>query len=283
MKTARAPDTTVQTHVLGTAQDGGVPHLGCRCSRCERARADPEAGRFPASLLVESEGAAAGAPAATGPSRVLIDASMDVRHQVDAVDAVVLTHAHVGHLPGLLQFGREVADADSLPVYCTAGLAALIRENAPFSLLVDHGNIDLRTVDDGDRIPLAGDARIRVQRVPHRDELGTGTLGLSVEGGRVLRYLPDVDGWTDELVEWVGDADVAVVDGTFWSDDELGRQAEVPHPRIRESIEQLPGDGSVWFTHLNHTNPVLDSGSAERRTVEAAGFGVVERGQTFDC
>lgn len=224
----------------------------------------------------------------SGPLRLLVDASMDVRHQVSDADAVLLTHAHVGHLPGLLQFGREVADADSLPVYCTEGLADLIRGNAPFSLLCDRGTIDLRVVADGDVLPVGGadeavtKRRVRVRQVPHRDELDTGTLAVSVEGDRTLRYVPDVDAWTADLVSWVGDADVALVDGTFWSDDELPRQADVPHPRVRESIRRLPGDGSVRFTHLNHTNPVLDADSAERAAVEDAGFGVTHRGRTFE-
>ena len=269
--------------VLGTAQDGGVPHLGCRCRRCERARRDPAAVRYPASILVEGD---PGSADETGEehSRVLVDATPDVRHQVADVDAVVLTHAHAGHLPGLLQFGREAADADSLPVYCTADLARVVRENAPFSLLCDRGNVDLRTVDDGDAVPLAGDGELGVRRVPHRDELGTGTLAVSAAGAhRTLRYIPDLDGWTDELVDRVDAADVALVDGTFWSDAELDRRAEVPHPRIEESIRRLASDGSVRFVHLNHTNPVLDPESDERRAVENAGFGVAERGDAFDC
>jgi pyrroloquinoline quinone biosynthesis protein B len=281
----------MRVSVLGTAQDGGVPHLGCECARCERARTDPDAVRYPASIVVE------------GAMRILVAATMDVRHQVRDVDAVVLTHAHVGHLPGLLQFGREVADADRLPVYCTAGLARLVRENDPFALLCEHDCIDLRVVEDGDTIPVgrrrdprtgdagAGNAAtggddadvLRVRRVAHRDELGTGTLAVSVVGDRTLSYVPDVDAWSPNLVSWVADADAALVDGTFWSDDELPRQAEVPHPRIEASLDRLPGDDSVWFTHLNHTNPVLDPESEERATVERAGFGVAVRGQTFDC
>ena len=41
--------------VLGTAQDGGLPQLGCRAECCERARRVPGAGRAVASLLVGAD------------------------------------------------------------------------------------------------------------------------------------------------------------------------------------------------------------------------------------
>src|SRR5205807_1768978 len=42
--------------LLGTAQDGGVPHLGCRQPRCERARRDPTLARRVTSLgIIDSE------------------------------------------------------------------------------------------------------------------------------------------------------------------------------------------------------------------------------------
>ena len=38
--------------VLGTAQDGGLPQLGCQERQCLRARKDPSRRRLVASLLV---------------------------------------------------------------------------------------------------------------------------------------------------------------------------------------------------------------------------------------
>jgi pyrroloquinoline quinone biosynthesis protein B len=37
----------------------------------------------------------------------------------------------------------------------------------------------------------------------------------------------------------------------------------------------------VWFTHINNTNPILRSDSAERVTVETAGLHVAEDGLTL--
>ena len=261
----------MEIRVLGTAQDGGVPHLGCRCPRCRRARSDPSAVRYPAALGVDAG------------RELLVDASMDLRHQtVGDVDGVVLTHAHLGHLPGVLQFGREVLDADTVPVYCTEGLAEFIRTNQPFSTLVSNGNLTLQPVDPGATIDLPT-GELRPFAVPHRDEFATGTLGLEFRGGRRLVYVPDIDDWDEKTRSRVDAADVAVLDGTFWATKEIDGQAEVPHPPVRDAIEELPLAGTdVYFTHLNHTNPLLDGSSPEYETLVDAGGDVVERGLTFD-
>lgn len=261
----------MEIRVLGTAQDGGVPHLGCRCPRCRRARSDPSAVRYPAALGVDAG------------RRLLVDASMDVRRQIIGdVDGVVLTHAHLGHLPGVLQFGREVLDADSLPVYCTEGLAEFVRANQPFAELLTNGNLTLRSVDSGEAIDLPK-GEVRSFTVPHRDEFDTGTLGLEFRGERRLVYVPDIDHWDDRTLSRVEEADVAVLDGTFWATEEIDGQEAVPHPPVRDALEVLPlGGTAVYFTHLNHTNPLLDDGSAEYETLVEAGANVVCRDLRFN-
>ena len=261
----------MEISVRGTAQDGGVPHLGCSCPRCSLARSDPAAVRYPAALRVDA-----------GQS-LLVDASMDVRHQIGGgVDGVLLTHAHLGHLPGILQFGREVVDADELPVYCTDGLAEFVQTNQPFAELVSNGNVTLRPIDGDAAIDLPG-GEIRPFTVPHRDEFHTGTLGIECRGERTLVYVPDIDVWDERTLSRVDAADVAVLDGTFWSDGEIPEQVDVPHPPVRDALDRLPLAGTaVYFTHLNHTNPLLDDDSPEYASLTEAGSNVVEPGETFD-
>src|ERR1700736_2505721 len=94
--------TPVEAIVLGVAQDGGVPHLGCSQDLCRRARRDPALRRSVASLgLIDSSAG----------KRFVIDATPDFGIQVDRLggmpDAILLTHAHIGHYLGLAQLGRE--------------------------------------------------------------------------------------------------------------------------------------------------------------------------------
>jgi hypothetical protein len=56
-------------------------------------------------------------------------------------------------------------------------------------------------------------------------------------------------------------ADVILMDGTFWSSDDLPRQNSIPHPPILESISRLgprgEDDPDIRFIHLNHSNRAL--------------------------
>jgi len=258
--------------VLGTAQDAGVPHLGCDCRNCTAVREGPAPRRYVSSILLRDGG------------EFVFDATPDLRFQLSSIpDGLFLTHAHLGHLPGILYFGPEAAETDHLPIYCTEALATVLEDNAPFSLLVDRGNVELRPVDARSPV-LLGETTVTAHSVTHRDELSTGTVAYTIETGETaLLYMTDIDEWSAFEVGLVRDADVAFVDGTFWSHGEIDRMDDVPHPPVVDSIERL-GELStdVYFTHLNHTNPLVRSDSEERSQLEGTGFGLLEDGERVD-
>ena len=73
--------------------------------------------------------------------------------------------------------------------------------------------------------------------------------------------MPDTDEMTPEIVELVAKSDTAIVDGTFYNNNEISTRdiTEIPHPFIQESIPLLKDTGArIIFTHINHTNPVND-------------------------
>jgi pyrroloquinoline quinone biosynthesis protein B len=278
--------------VLGVAQDAGYPQAGCLKACCQPAWDDPGLRRHPASLGIIDP--------ATG-ERWLIDATPDLPEQLraldalvparrgDAPDGVLLTHAHIGHYTGLVHLGREVMGAEAVPLWVMPRMAGFLRENGPWSQLVQADNV--RLVELVEDTPVQLNARLRVTplRVPHRDEYSE-TVGYRVEGpGGSLLWLPDIDKWErwPRSVEAViASVDVAFVDGTFFDGDELpGRDmAEIPHPFIRESLTRFaalaPAERSkVRFIHLNHSNPALQKQSEARVAVEAAGLAVAEQGE----
>jgi pyrroloquinoline quinone biosynthesis protein B len=87
------------------------------------------------------------------------------------------------------------------------------------------------------------------------------------------------------VTEFLREVDVALLDGTFLSADELpGRRVEeIGHPLIEQSMDLLQSlvDDSglqVYFTHLNHSNPALDADGDARKTIESRGFHILEDG-----
>jgi pyrroloquinoline quinone biosynthesis protein B len=277
------PEPGPEAVVLGIAQDGGVPHAGCRQALCVEARRNPAKRRLVASLgLVD---AAAG-------KRFLIDATPDFAEQMDRLgglpDGILLTHAHIGHYLGLAQLGREVLAAKGVPVYCTPSMAKFLRENRPWSRLVALENIVIREIEPEREFHLTPSLRVTAIRVPHRDEDSDTTAFLVRGPRRKLLWLPDIDKWEkwDRAPEdLLRDATlVAFVDGTFFSADEIpGRAiAEIPHPLVPETIARIEGRvafaGRLFFVHLNHTNRLLWDQDL-LRSLEQKGFAVAKEGQ----
>ncbi len=285
--------------VLGTVQDDGLPHVACSCDRCEAARTDPARRRRITSLaliLPESE-------------RVyLFDATPDLREQLyllrdvrdhsdrgvdrSPVDGIFLTHAHIGHYLGLAFFGYEAVHTSDLPVFASPRMAGFLRHNGPWSQLAEIDNIRLHEIASDQAVELGDGVRVTPFKAPHRDEYAD-TYGFAIQGRhRRLIYLPDTDSWvawSHPVEEVVGRADFALLDGTFYSPDELpGRDlSAIGHPLITTSMDLLQGvvdrgKTAVFFTHLNHSNPALDPRSEARRRIEDRGYRVLEEGQEFD-
>jgi pyrroloquinoline quinone biosynthesis protein B len=279
--------------ILGTAQDGGFPHAACSCVRCERARRDPSFGRLISSLAIVLP--------ETG-QVYLIDATPDIRAQLDRlaevrnapegrvdrapVDGVFLTHAHIGHYTGLSFFGFEAVHTDALPVYCTQRMASFLTAHAPWQQLVRLHNIDLNKISEGTVVNLPDGISVEPLRVPHRDEYAD-TVGFKIRGpNRTVLFIPDTEPyerWARPLEELLTDVDIALLDGSFYSLDELpGRDvSQIGHPLMRDTMDRLAewnSEHEVRFIHLNHSNPALDADSAEAQEIRARGFSVANDG-----
>jgi pyrroloquinoline quinone biosynthesis protein B len=266
----------MRVEVLGTVQDGGVPHLGCTCDVCEKAREDANEAKNVSAILLKEDDSESSA-------RYLVNATPDIRAQVrgDYLDGVFVPHEGLGHITGLQYFGQEGPDISNLSVFTSEEVEDFVMQNDPYRFLVDRNNLEVRGFDDGEEIDIrGGDVEARYFNHPH---LNHDTTAYMIHGEeKKLFYLDDITDFTDEIVECVKEADVALIDGTFWSEDEIGRFEEVPHPPIRRSLDQFADvDTEIYFTHMNHTNPALREGSDERQEVEENGFRVAERGMEF--
>jgi pyrroloquinoline quinone biosynthesis protein B len=284
--------------ILGIAQDGGLPHAGCACDRCEAAASDPAMASGATSLAVLD-------PGPSQHSVFLVDASPQLPAQLrllrdvrppptggtdrQPLDGVLLTHAHIGHYTGLMHLGFEVLSTHGTPIWATPAMTRFLSTHAPWSQLVKLENVAPRPVEPGTSVDLTPSIRATPMLVPHRDEFADTVAWRFTGPNATIVFVPDTDPWarwTDRAaVEAVFEgADVALVDGTFYSANELpGRDlSTIGHPLIVDSMSRLEARRAagmrVIFIHLNHSNPAILPDSEARAAIEAAGFEVAQVG-----
>ena len=271
--------------VLGIAQDGGAPHAGCIKECCEEKWDNPTQHARVSSIAIVDP--------ATKESWI-IDATPDFALQLTAIDnqlnGIFLTHAHIGHYTGLIHLGREVMGAKEIPVYAMPKMKTFLESNGPWNQLVALNNISINGISDKEKINLNERLSITPFLVPHRDEYSE-TVGYKIQGpNQSLVFIPDIDKWQkwdQDIKEVVNNNTYSLLDGTFYDIDELpGRDmSEIPHPFIVESMDifnDIVNKSGIYFIHLNHSNPALDSNSNAFDNIKKNGFHIAERGQSFD-
>lgn len=283
--------------ILGTAQDAGAPQIG---NSGDPAWRDPTLrGLATSAALVDHRRGA----------RYLFEATPDMREQLYILDeiapiendaplglsGVFLTHAHIGHYAGLMFAGHESAGTKSLKVYAMPRMQSYLRENGPWSQLVDFENIALQSLSNETTLSLSDDMSVTPFQVPHRDEFSE-TIGFEIStSGKSAFFLPDIDSWEEwesaygQTIEaHLAAVDYAFLDATFYGDNELpGRDmSAIPHPRIKESMDRfdkLPETerAKVRFIHLNHTNPARFKSSLIYKDIENRGYKLARQGERY--
>jgi len=281
--------------ILGTAQDGGVPQAVCGCSNCNAAFQNPERVRFPVSLGVSDMDGRMYLIEATRtlPEQLKLWANTCGLEKPVRPDSVLLTHAHLGHIEGIGQFGKEAMGCQNIALIASDSVASILKSRnlmQPFA----RGNNNLEELPYLEQ----GGVRFDFIPVPHRDDT-SDTHAILISGGkkRVL-FLPDHDDWEQTLnsvgystpkdwFEALGLTHV-LLDATFWNGDELsGRDmTEVPHPTVEDTLSRLQDLGAerpeIILIHLNHTNPLNDPNSPQSRMIEVAGISIGKRGWSIE-
>ena len=286
--------------VLGSAAGGGSPQWNCGCPVCAAVRSGAGVARTQSSVAVSADGR----------SWFLINASPDVRAQIEAspalhprgdritpLEAVLLTDAELDHTLGLLL----LREARAVTLYATPAVQKTLRDGSGIlSLLERYCAVEWRAVVPGADLPLADGLSCRAFDVPTTKRDGSApaadhgrVVGYRLtdeRSGGTLVYLPGVQALTPGVRAEIEGCDCLLIDGTCWRDDELVRlglagktSREMGHLPIDGpdgSLAQLPslGVGRTIFVHMNNTNPVLLAGTPERRAVEDSGIDVAVDG-----
>lgn len=304
----------VKIHILGSAAGGGFPQWNCNCANCCacRARHPDYLPRTQSSITVSAD----------GEHWLLFNASPDIRQQLSrvpalqparrlrdsGVSAVLLMDAQIDHVTGLFML-RE--NASPLPVWCHELVRADLQDGNPvFNVLSHYCGVDWQplTLESGGwfprqvpglhlrALPLISNAP---PYSPHRDQPQVGdNIGVTVTDAlsqKRLFYAPGLGQMTPSVWQAMQEADVVLVDGTLWSDDEMialgaSRKTARAMGHLPLSgpegmlgwLTKLPANTRKLLIHINNTNPILNQASPERAELQDLGIEVAYDGLEID-
>ena len=295
--------------VLGSAAGGGFPQWNCNCANCAGLRAGTlnAKARTQSSIFVQPDDSVDG---------VLFNASPDILEQIrskpalqparavrdSAIAGVVLMDGQVDHATGLFMLRER---STPLPLWCTDPVEEdLTQGNPVLRVLTHYCGVDRHRITlDGSAFTVPGVAGLSFRALPlsskaapyspHRDQPVPGdNIGMLItdeHSGRRAFYAPGLGDITAPVFDAMASADSVMVDGTFFTDDEMPRMGlsrktardigHLPQSGAGGMIEwmaRLPARTRRMLIHINNTNPILDEDSAERATLTRAGIEVCE-------
>ena len=309
----------MRVKVLGSAAGGGFPQWNCCCPNCSALRR----GKVKVSPRTQTQ------VIFSLDSKVwfLLCASPDLRQQILSarelalptddsasfpIGGVFLPNADVDSVMGLL----HLREFQSFFVFATLGVqCVLLKENrifrvlersnppAKWQTLSSKGRLGCHLSEDSSgpsdficgTVPLGGCypdyvSEETLRAVPAED----ASVGFVMEqDDKHLFFAPAISGVSAVWKAAAERADVSLIDGTFWSDDELMRTGrsrrtarEIGHLPLSGPgglLEQFPAKakGRKILIHINNTNPILDEDRAEHRVALDAGFEIAYDGMEF--
>jgi len=292
--------------VLGAAAGGGVPQWNCGCPVCTTARRQQHLQSTQASIAVSRDGAHWFLVNASPDLRQQLTATPQLhpkngllRHS--PIAGVILTNGEIDAITGLL----SMREGSPFALYAHPRVLDILGDNSIFNVLGDKNvkrlpiGIDRPfepTLPDGSPsglevlafpVPGKGAWYLEGKAHPTGGDATGDTLGLRIAdkaSGKYFFFLAACARVTDELKQRIKGAPLVFFDGTVWRDDELivaglGQKSGQGMGHIAMSgkggaIESLAGldIARKVFLHINNSNPVLLSGSDERRDAEHAGW-----------
>ena len=310
----------MRVKVLGSAAGGGFPQWNCQCPNCSGLRR----GKLKARARTQTQ------VIFSPDSKVwfLLCASPDLRQQmlsareltpsandssISPIGGVFLPSADVDSVMGLL----HLREFQSFFVFATRGVQCVLQKENRIFRVLERANppVKWQTLSSKGRLGChlsedsSGPADFICTTVPlgrhypdyvSEESLNAlasdeASIGFVIEtGDKRLFFAPSLSGTLSAWRSAAETADVMLIDGTFWDDDELKRTGrsqksarEIGHLPLSGSgglLEQFPANakGRKILIHINNTNPILNEESAEHRAVLDAGFEIAYDGMEFE-
>ncbi|MBM4208650.1 MAG: pyrroloquinoline quinone biosynthesis protein PqqB [Gammaproteobacteria bacterium] len=302
----------MKIRILGSGAGGGFPQWNCNCHNCKRIRAGEMTGkrRTQSSIAVSSD----------NENWLLINASPDIRAQLGAfpaiqpkhglrdtgIKAVLLIDSQIDHTTGLLM----LREGKPLDVYCTEMVRQDLTTGFPIFTMLSHYctvNHHPVPIDGGSfTIPAIADLRFYTQALkskappysPHRHDPHDGdNIGLVIEQistGKRVYYAPGLGEIEAHVMTNMLNADCVLVDGTFWTEDEMidlslskkkaaemGHLPQSGHGGMIEVLDKVTKARKILI-HINNSNPILDEASQAHRQLLQAGIELAYDGLEID-
>jgi pyrroloquinoline quinone biosynthesis protein B len=297
--------------ILGSAAGGGFPQWNCNCRNCAgvRSGAVRARSRTQSSLFVRPD---------DGIDGILFNASPDILEQIrshpalqparavrdTAIAGIVLIDGQIDHATGLFMLRER---GTPLPLWCTDAVAEDLGQGNPIlRVLAHYCGVERHAIAlDGASfaVPRVPGVELRALPLrskaapysPHRERGEPGdNIGVTITDTArrtSVFYAPGLGEITPAVFDAMAGADVVLVDGTFWTDDEMIRMGlstktahDIGHLALSGPagmitwLDRLPARTRRCLIHVNNTNPILDEDSAERAALTRAGIEVCEDG-----
>jgi pyrroloquinoline quinone biosynthesis protein B len=302
----------MKIRILGSGAGGGFPQWNCNCNNCKRIRAGEMNGkaRTQSSIAVSSDNI----------NWLLINASPDIRAQLEAfpaiqprqglrdtgIKAVLLMDSQIDHTTGLLM----LREGKPLDIYCSEMVKQDLTTGFPvFNMLSHYCTVNHHPIPidgSGFTIPALADLRFYTHALkskappysPHRHDPHEGdNIGVVIEQistGKKLFYSPGLGDIEDHVLTAMQTSDCLLVDGTFWTEDEmiaqgLGKKKAADMGHLPQSGEggmiellgKLPNARKVLI-HINNSNPILDEDSESCKILADNGIEIAYDGMKIN-
>jgi pyrroloquinoline quinone biosynthesis protein B len=305
----------MKIRVLGSSAGGGFPQWNCNCRNCDGVRRGTLAltRRTQSSIAVTDDGF----------EWLLVNASPDILAQIAAnpelqparkvrdtgIAAALTIDAQIDHVTGLLMLRER---GTPLPLYTTDAVWQDLSTGFPLTQILSHycGIEHHRIALDGKPFSVPALPRVAIEALPltskappyspHREAPERGdNIGLvftNGANGKRAFYAPGLGAIEPHVLEAMQGADLLLVDGTVWTDDEMirlglskktgadmGHLAQLGKGGMIEVLDSI-GRANVRkvLIHINNTNPILVEDGPERRILAEHGIEVAHDGMTFE-
>jgi len=297
--------------VLGSGAGGGCPQWNCNCAMCAAARNG--------TRLIRPRTQSSIAVSPDGKRWVLLNASPDIGQQLrmqpilhpkqglrdTPIKAVILMDAQIDHATGLL----SLREGPPIELYVTPCVFEDLTTGLPILTVLEH-----YCGVHWHLLPVAGEQKVAEFAVdgfeslrfraiaipgkappysPHRHDPKVGDNITDLRNGKRLFYAPGLGEVGPQELEWMSDCDLLMVDGTFWTEDEMVRaglgskyasdMGHLPQSATRErggmmdALDQTRAHRKLLI-HINNSNPILDDYGPERAELAHRGIEVAHDG-----